>query len=86
VDPDPGSRIFLLLDPEWKYSDTGFGINTEIRDKHPGSATLIIKILFLYSDPFYLSEESPHGYLLMTGTDRILPSKKSRIRINEDKS
>ncbi len=27
VDPDPGSGIFLTLDPGWKHSDPGSGIN-----------------------------------------------------------
>jgi hypothetical protein len=26
-DPDPGSGIFLALDPRWKNSDPGSGIN-----------------------------------------------------------
>jgi hypothetical protein len=26
-DADPGSRIFLTRDPEWKNSDPGYGIN-----------------------------------------------------------
>jgi hypothetical protein len=33
---DPG--IFLIRDPGWKKFDPG------IRDKHPGSATLVSKI------------------------------------------
>jgi hypothetical protein len=27
VNSDPGSEIFLTLDPGWKYLDTGSGIN-----------------------------------------------------------
>jgi hypothetical protein len=37
-DPDPGSGIFLTLDPGWKKFGSG------IRDKHPGSATLLARI------------------------------------------
>ncbi len=34
-DPDPGSGIFLALDPGYRIEKFGTGI----RDKHPGSAT-----------------------------------------------
>jgi hypothetical protein len=35
ADPDPGSGISLTLNPGWKNSNRGSGIN-----KHPGSGTL----------------------------------------------
>jgi hypothetical protein len=36
ADPDPGSEIFLTLDPGWKK----FG--SVIPDKHPGSLSLVL--------------------------------------------
>ncbi len=43
ADPDPGFRSLWswIRDPRWKNSDPGSGI----RDKHPGSATLIYNTL-----------------------------------------
>jgi hypothetical protein len=39
ADPDPG--IFLPLDPGWKKFGSG------IREKHPGSATLVFRLVLL---------------------------------------
>ncbi len=38
TDPDPGSRIYLSLDPGLKKFGSG------IQDKHPGSATLVSNV------------------------------------------
>jgi hypothetical protein len=47
--PDPGSRIFLTLDPGSGMKKLGSGI----QDKHPRSATLVSCMLYL---PVYLGE------------------------------
>jgi hypothetical protein len=39
-DADSRSGIIVALDPGWKTF--GSGINIRIRDKHPGSATLVL--------------------------------------------
>ncbi len=60
-DADPGSWIFLTLDPGWKkfgsgITDTGWKkFGSGIPDKHPGSATLIT--VLSWGNYHYLVEE-----------------------------
>ncbi len=48
---------FFDVDPGWKNSDPGFGmekVGSGIRDKHPGSATLVDKTKLIFMKHFFI--------------------------------